>query len=114
MKKPNQPFRLRLTRPNRAYTSLIFGGLLLALLLIAGSWFLVVILKNHELMRYFLWDEIILRIFTPYHARHSSWYAAFYIFLPVLVFGTFPWWYYAGKGSVQTVKTANVQYRGEL
>jgi mono/diheme cytochrome c family protein len=37
MKEPNQLLRLRLTRPNRAYTSLIFGGLLLALLLIAGS-----------------------------------------------------------------------------
>ncbi|MCK4829400.1 glycosyltransferase family 39 protein, partial [bacterium] len=62
---------------------------LLILLFIASSWFLGVILKNHELMRYFLWDEIVLRVFTSHHARHSSWYAAFYIFLPVLVFGTF-------------------------
>ena len=37
MKKPNQPLRLRLARPNRAYANLIFGGLILALLLFAGS-----------------------------------------------------------------------------
>ena len=77
----------------------------LILLLIASSWFLIVILKNPALMRYFLWDEIVLRVFTSHHARHSSWYAALTIFLPVLVLGAFPWWYYAGKGSVHLVKT---------
>lgn len=79
---------------------------LLILLFIASSWFFLVVLNDHALLRYFLWDEIVLRVFTSHHARHSSWYAAFYIFLPVLVLGASPWWYYAANGSVRAVKAA--------
>jgi 4-amino-4-deoxy-L-arabinose transferase-like glycosyltransferase len=78
----------------------------LIFLFIASSWFVIVILKDSALTRYFLWDETILRVFTSHHARHSSWYAALYIFLPVLVLGTFPWCYYAGKGAIQAAQTA--------
>lgn len=77
---------------------------LLIMMGIGGSWFFVVILNNHELMQYFLWDEVVLRVFSSHHERHSNWYAALYIFIPVLVFGTFPWCYYTGKGLIKSVK----------
>ena len=76
------------------------------MLLVGGSWFFVVIYQRFELFRYFLWDEVILRLFTDQHQRHSSWYSFLYIYVPVLVLGTLPWSYYAVNGFIKSIRMA--------
>jgi 4-amino-4-deoxy-L-arabinose transferase-like glycosyltransferase len=78
----------------------------LLMLLVGGSWFLMVIFEKRDLLQYFLWEEIVLRVFTGHHERHSHWYAFLYIYFPVLIFGTLPWSYYTGQGLVNSWKKA--------
>jgi len=79
---------------------------LLLMVLIGGSWYFYIIFQNNELARYFLWDEIVLRLFSGYHQRHTEWYAFLYIYVPVLVFGSLPWSYYSGKGLLRSLRGA--------
>lgn len=79
---------------------------LLLLLLIGGSWFLIVIFEKRDLLQYFLWEEIVLRVFTGHHERHSHWYAFLYIYVPVLIFGSLPWSVYVWKGVINAFKKA--------
>ncbi len=81
------------------------------MMLVGGSWYFIVIFQRHELLRYFLWDEVALRVFTPYHARHPEWYAIFYMYVPILVFGTLPWSYYTAEGLIHCVKEAKGKTR---
>jgi len=76
----------------------------LLMVLIGGSWYLLIIFENNGLARYFLWDEIVLRLFSGYHQRHTEWYAFLYIYVPVLIFGSLPWSYYAGKGLMRSFR----------
>ncbi len=95
-------FRFKCSR-NSFFKIRWISGLLIVLV-IGCSWFLVVVIQRPELAKYFLWDEVVLRVFTSHHQRHSTWYAGFYIFLPVLVGGTLPWSYFAGKGFIYSLK----------
>ena len=52
------------------------------MLLIAGSWFFVIFSGNGELFRYFIWDELVLRVFSSHHQRHVAWYSFLYIYFP--------------------------------
>lgn len=72
------------------------GFLLMALT--GGSWLIVVAAQKPGLMRYFIWDEFVLRFFSGHHGRHAEWYAFLYIYFPVLILGSLPWSYFAGKG----------------
>jgi len=89
----------------RAFSMRWFRGLLI-LFLVGGSWFFVVISQKPELLRYFLWDEIVLRVFSSHHQRHPHWYAPLYIYVPILIFGTLPWSYYTGKGFIKSLRNA--------
>jgi len=72
----------------------IFNPIGLMFFLVMGfSWYVVVILKNHDLIHYFIINEFIKRIATGTHHRNPEWYKPFIIYLPILVFGTLPWTY---------------------
>jgi 4-amino-4-deoxy-L-arabinose transferase-like glycosyltransferase len=71
---------------------------LLLMALIGGSWLMVVTAQKPGLLRYFMWDEFVLRLFTGHHQRHSQWYSFLYIYFPVLILGSLPWSYFAGLG----------------
>ena len=89
------------------------GGLLI-MIIIGGSWYFAVIIRKPELVRYFLWDEMVLRLFTGHHQRHFQWYAFLYIYFPVLALGTLPWSFYAGKGFIKLLKIARDNIRSDF
>ena len=70
-----------------------------------------VIALDPDLAKFFLWDEIVLRLFSGHHQRHSQWYAFLYIYVPVLLCGTLPWTYYVVKGSMRTFQTAKQEFK---
>jgi len=96
--------RLKCTKPYAFKMEWLKGIFLL--LLVGGSWFFIVIFEKRDLLQYFLWDEIVLRVFTGHHERHSHWYAFLYIYFPVLIVGSLPWSVYAWKGLVHSFKKA--------
>jgi 4-amino-4-deoxy-L-arabinose transferase-like glycosyltransferase len=71
-------------------------GLLLFCILGFG-WFAVVLYQRPELLNYFLMDEVVGRVVTAQHDRNAQWYKAFVIYIPGLVFGSFPWTFAAGR-----------------
>jgi hypothetical protein len=60
-------------------------------LAIGGSWFVLVVLQHAELGRYFLYDELVLRVFSEHHDRNAEWYKVFTVYAPIVLFGTLPW-----------------------
>ncbi|MEN9360485.1 MAG: hypothetical protein RL095_2020 [Verrucomicrobiota bacterium] len=77
-------------------------ALLLGLIL-AFSWFIIVMIKNaelviksdgavyHGLMSYYWENEIVGRIVTGQHKRNSEWYGALLLYPPLLAFGLGFW-----------------------
>ncbi len=82
--------------------------------LIGASWYLLVILENPSLAGYFLWDEIVLRLFTDHHQRHGQWYAFLYIYFPVLIFGSLPWIVFAARGLIGLFKSAQKALKADI
>lgn len=97
---------LRLASPREKKLNMHWISGFLTMLAIGGSWFFMVILERKDLLHYFFWDEFILRVFTGHHERHAQWFAFLYIYIPVLVAGTLPWSFYAGKGVIHVFKKA--------
>lgn len=82
-------FRATLPASGRAPMRWVPG---LAVFTIIGfSWFASVVAGHWSLARYFVWNEVILRIFSAHHDRHSHWIDAIKIYGLVLLFGTIPW-----------------------
>lgn len=64
----------------------------IALLFAIGfSWYVVVVVEQSRLGRYFLWNELVLRVFSDRHDRHSEWYQPLTLYGPVLLAGSLPW-----------------------
>lgn len=59
----------------------------LAVLVIAGPWFVLVSLRNPEFARFFFIHEHFERFLTREHGRYQAWW----YFLPFVVFGVVPW-----------------------
>lgn len=79
----------------------LFHPLGLTIFLLLGlSWYVVVILRYHGLLHYFLHQELYDRIFTATHKRHAGAFGWAVAFLPVLVLGTLPWW----QGMARTIR----------
>lgn len=55
------------------------------------SWYVVVAVKRPDLIHSFLSHEVLDRIASPRHDRHSQWYGALRVYVPVLLAGTLPW-----------------------
>jgi 4-amino-4-deoxy-L-arabinose transferase-like glycosyltransferase len=60
-------------------------------LLVAFTWFAVVIAQQPDRLEYFLGYEVYDRVFTATHDRNAQWYGGFEVYVPVLAFGTLPW-----------------------
>ena len=64
----------------------LVGGVVLVLV-IAAPWYLWCEIKNPGYLRYFLWEENVVRYFTPHFNRGEPWY----YFGAVLLVGFIPW-----------------------
>jgi len=60
-------------------------------LVVAFTWFGIVVAQQPDRLGYFLGYEVYDRVFTAVHDRNSQWYGAFEVYLPVLLVGTLPW-----------------------
>jgi len=63
----------------------VAGGLLF--LLVASPWFVLISLRNPDFLRFFFIQEHFQRYLTEIHHRYEPWW----YFVPVLLFGVFPW-----------------------
>lgn len=60
-------------------------------LVVAFTWFGVIVAQQPDRLGYFLGYEVYDRVFTSTHDRNSQWYGAFKTYLPVLLGGALPW-----------------------
>ena len=64
---------------------------LAAFVLVGGSWYLLVIVQDHAVLRYFLVEEVVNRVASDKMHRNAEWYGALKVYLPTLLLGTLPW-----------------------
>lgn len=70
---------------------------LLVFLAVGLPWFILVVIREPELLRYFLVHEVYGRVVTGEHSRNSRWYKALTVYLPVLLLGTLPWTFWLAR-----------------
>jgi len=87
---------------------------LFILILIGFSWYVAVITTKPSLAKYFIWDELILRIFSSHHHRNDKWYYIFIVYGPVLVFGTMPWTITLIKGVRRAIRSLKTSIRHHM
>lgn len=77
-----------LLRRDKAPERRLFSPLCFAFFLIVSFlWYGIIILRQHQMLGYFVKDEVYKRIFTTSFHRN----APFWIYLPVLLLGVGPW-----------------------
>ncbi len=89
------------------------AGILL-FIVVAFTWFGVVVAQQPDRLGYFLGYEVYDRVFTAVHDRNSQWYGAFEVYLPVLLAGTLPWLVFsltAAGGPVNACRTLRSRLR---
>lgn len=64
----------------------------LAFVVVAFTWFAIVIAQDPSRFGYFVGYEVYDRIFTAKHDRNDYWYAPITIFGPMFLVGALPWW----------------------
>ena len=64
---------------------------LAAFVVVAFTWFAVLVWQQPDRLGYFLGYEVYDRVFTAEHDRNAQWYGAFVVYVPVLLFGALPW-----------------------
>ena len=74
----------------RLKSMLVPAGLVL-FLVVAGTWFVVLIAQQPDRLKYFLGYEVYDRVFTAAHDRNAQWYGGLEVYLPVILVGTLPW-----------------------
>jgi len=65
---------------------------LVAFVVVAGTWFAILIGQDPDRLRYFVGYEVYDRVFTAKHDRNAQWYGAFLVYVPVFLVGALPWW----------------------
>lgn len=65
---------------------------ILGFVVVAFTWFAVLVAQDPSRLGYFIGYEVYDRVFTAKHDRNAQWYGAFEVYLPVLLFGLLPWW----------------------
>ncbi len=72
-----------------------FGLLTTSVFLITWSWWYIIIcLKYHWAVDLIIKEQVTGRLFSNEFHRNSAWYAPFYLYLPLVTLGTFPWIFY--------------------
>ncbi len=56
-------------------------------LLVGCGWYLLEIARHHELLGYFLGDEVVARVATDKFGRNPEWYKPFIMYLPIMLLG---------------------------
>ena len=74
--------------------------------LIAGlSWYMAIIEKYPWAGDLILEEQVTGRLFSDVFHRNSSWYAPFYLYLPMIVFGSMPWTFNLFKFLKHSIRT---------
>lgn len=66
------------------------GGVL-AFLAVAAPWYVLMMLRDPDLVRLYFGSELFGRIFTEIHDKNPEWYGWLVVYGPVLLVGTLPW-----------------------
>jgi 4-amino-4-deoxy-L-arabinose transferase len=78
----------------------LFHPLGLAVFLVVGfSWYVAVAIRQPDLIRYFIENEVIARVASDQHGRNAAWYHAF-MYPVLLLAGMLPWcgdWFQQGR-----------------
>ena len=64
---------------------------LLVFLVVGGTWYAVVALREPGVLRYFLVEEVVNRVASDKMHRNAEWYGALKIYGPTVLLGTLPW-----------------------
>ena len=64
---------------------------LLVFLVIGGTWYAVVAVREPGVLRYFLVEEVVNRVASDKMHRNAEWYGALKIYVPTVVLGMLPW-----------------------
>lgn len=64
---------------------------LLLFLVVGGTWFGVVALREPAVIRYFLVEEVVNRVASDKMHRNAEWYGAIKIYAPTVLLGMLPW-----------------------
>ena len=83
-------------RSDKNRARLFSGTGLFLFLIISFSWYGLMVWQHHDLLGYFLKDEVYKRVFTTEHHRN----APFWIYPPILLAGVGPWmvlWPWLGR-----------------
>ncbi|MEP7041970.1 MAG: glycosyltransferase family 39 protein [Dokdonella sp.] len=67
-----------------------WDGLLL-FLVVGGAWYVDVAIREPQVLRYFLVEEVVNRVASDKMHRHEAWYGGFKVYLPTLLVGSLPW-----------------------
>ncbi|MET0231755.1 MAG: glycosyltransferase family 39 protein [Rhodanobacteraceae bacterium] len=60
-------------------------------LVVGGSWYATVAVREPGLLHYFLVEEVVNRVATDKMHRNAEWYGALKIYVPTVVLGMLPW-----------------------
>jgi len=60
-------------------------------LVVGGTWYALVAVREPGLLRYFLVEEVVNRVATDKMHRNAEWYGALKIYVPTVVIGMLPW-----------------------
>jgi 4-amino-4-deoxy-L-arabinose transferase-like glycosyltransferase len=65
---------------------------LAAFVVMAFTWFAVLIAQDPARLGYFVGYEVYDRVFTATHNRNAEWYGAALVYGPAFLLGALPWW----------------------
>jgi len=63
----------------------------LVFLLVGGTWYIDVAVREPGILRYFLIEEVVNRVASDKMHRNAQWYGALKVYLPTVVLGALPW-----------------------
>lgn len=64
---------------------------MLVFLVVGGTWYADVAIREPGVLRYFLVEEVVNRVASDKMHRNAEWYGALKIYLPTVLLGTLPW-----------------------
>jgi 4-amino-4-deoxy-L-arabinose transferase-like glycosyltransferase len=60
-------------------------------LVVGGTWYAIVAVREPGVLHYFLVEEVVNRVATDKMHRNAEWYGALKIYVPTVVLGMLPW-----------------------